>query len=93
MQQDADTQPTPTWISDIGELYVPIVEVQNAVIAAIENLNGPPIVLLHGGVGKGKSTLARYVHKIYQNRNEVFEYVLIVNCAGSSKLDPSNKTV
>lgn len=92
LQQAANQEAIVTRISDNDSRYVPIKGSQASVLKAIEK--GPRIVLLYGGVGKGKSTLARHVCELYGesgDRKNMFDYVRLVNCAGSSKLDPSNK--
>ncbi|CAM6087058.1 unnamed protein product [Calypogeia fissa] len=94
MQQSASSQPITTRMYDNG-LYVPIQDSQNAVLDAIEDPHDSSrIVLLWGGPGKGKSTLAKYVCMLYGKdggRKNLFDYVLFVACGGSSKIDPSNK--
>lgn len=78
-------QPAKPRIWNNGDLYVPIENSQSAVIAAVEDVNGPPIILLHGGVGKGKSTLAKYVWKLYTEptkREKTFGHTIMVPCDG-----------
>lgn len=71
-----------TVISNDNDIYVPIQDSQDQVTSAIESLSSPPIILLHGGVGKGKSTLARYVCAHY-GKKELFQYVILVLCGGN----------
>ena len=96
LTQQADSRrAAPTIIYNNDDLYVPIEESQSAVMRAIEDFDGPPIIMLHGGVGKGKSTLARFILKSYGEKGDaekrnLFEYVLFVGCSNSGP-DPSTK--
>lgn len=103
MQGSDKREATPKLIQNNDNLYVPVENTQSAIIAAIEDTQGPQIILLHGGVGSGKSTLARYVVHYYgpdrengtrasssQNK-KIFEHVIWVSCANCSKDAAANK--
>lgn len=95
VQQDANNiLANPTNILKNERFYVPIQRSHFAVIAAIEEFRGPHVILLHGGVGKGKSTLARYMFERYGQDGDCgnqFEHVIWASCANCSVDEASGK--
>ncbi|CAM6088866.1 unnamed protein product [Calypogeia fissa] len=94
-QQESETSLTiPTTILNIEGSYVPIQRSHSSVVAAIEKPRGAHVILLYGGVGKGKSTLARYMYERYGKDGhclELFEHVIWLSCANCSVKDTVTK--
>ncbi|CAM6129886.1 unnamed protein product [Calypogeia fissa] len=83
-----------TIVYDNDDKYVPIQKSQSKVITAIEDTDGSRMILLYGGLGKGKSTLARYMCKRYGQSGEkgdLFDHVILVACGTSSLSDLPTK--
>lgn len=75
---------TPTTVLNNESIYVPILSSHNQVMAEIENPRGLHMILLYGGVGRGKTTLARYMYERYGKNGEngnLFEHVIWLSCA------------
>ncbi|KAL3700891.1 hypothetical protein R1sor_018913 [Riccia sorocarpa] len=66
--------------------YVPLRISEAAIFQALENPAGPRVVLLHGGPGRGKSTLAkavalRYASQLSSNAGDkTFDHVAVLHC-------------
>ncbi|CAM6096016.1 unnamed protein product [Calypogeia fissa] len=94
MQDAGKTRAMPTIVRDNDNKYVPIEKSESEVITAIEDTDGPRMILLYGGVGKGKSTLARYMCKCYGQfgeKSHLFDHVIVIACGNSSLSDLTTK--
>ncbi|CAM6126903.1 unnamed protein product [Calypogeia fissa] len=83
-----------TIVYDNDQKYVPIEESQSAVIRAIEDFEGPLVILLHGGFGTGKSTLARKMCNLYGRNGESFgkfDHLIPVACENCKASDVTSK--
>lgn len=67
--------------------YVPLKESEAKLYDALDREDGPLVVLLHGGAGKGKSTVARNTVFHYSDRKTRFEHVFLLNCGPDARVE------
>ncbi|CAM6128807.1 unnamed protein product [Calypogeia fissa] len=60
--------------------YVPLKATEDKIYGALDDDEGPTVVLLHGGAGKGKSTLAQHVYAFYKPNKAKFAHVQFLDC-------------
>ncbi|CAM6083725.1 unnamed protein product [Calypogeia fissa] len=65
--------------------YVRLKETETKILGALNDDNrGPPVVLLHGGAGKGKSTVVGNIAAYYDpDANPKFECVVLQDCGST----------
>ncbi|CAM6105900.1 unnamed protein product [Calypogeia fissa] len=61
------------------ERYVALKDSEDKIYQALDNVNGPQVVLLHGGAGTGKSTVALST-VVHYSRKTQFDHVFFLNC-------------
>ncbi|CAM6083729.1 unnamed protein product [Calypogeia fissa] len=72
--------------------YVHFEETENKIVEALnDDIGGPPVVLLHGGAGKGKSTVigntaAYYDPERWPDTNRKFECVVVQDCGSTAPI-------
>ncbi|CAM6105895.1 unnamed protein product [Calypogeia fissa] len=59
--------------------YVALKDSEDKIYQALDNVNGPQVVLLHGAAGKGKSTVALST-VVHYSRKTQFDHVFFLNC-------------
>ncbi|CAM6099099.1 unnamed protein product [Calypogeia fissa] len=59
--------------------YVALKDSEDKIYQALDNVNGPQVVLLHGRAGKGKSTVALSTIVHYSHKTQ-FDHVFFLNC-------------
>ncbi|CAM6105897.1 unnamed protein product [Calypogeia fissa] len=59
--------------------YVALKDSEDKIYQALDHANGPQVVLLHGGAGKGKSTVALSTVVHYSHKTQ-FDHVFFLNC-------------
>ncbi|CAM6099101.1 unnamed protein product [Calypogeia fissa] len=68
--------------------YVPLKASEKSIFEALDNVNGPQVVLLHGGAGKGKSTVAWSTVSHYSNNNvNQFDLVFFLSCGPQARIE------
>ncbi|CAM6105901.1 unnamed protein product [Calypogeia fissa] len=68
--------------------YVPLEASEKSIFEALDNVNGPQVVLLHGGAGKGKSTVAWSTVSHYSNNNvNQFDLVFFLSCGPQARIE------
>ncbi|KAG6555474.1 hypothetical protein Mapa_002709 [Marchantia paleacea] len=74
----------PPLLPLVDSKYVPFRISEAAIYQALENPAGPRVILLHGGPGRGKSTLAKAIALHYANQmsstGRTFDHVAILQC-------------
>ncbi|CAM6126753.1 unnamed protein product [Calypogeia fissa] len=70
--------------------YVHFEETEKKIYEVLNDDNGPRVVLLYGGAGKGKSTVAGNVAATYnqeqKEQNPTFECVVVHDCSGEAPI-------
>ncbi|CAM6105898.1 unnamed protein product [Calypogeia fissa] len=68
--------------------YVPLKASEKSIFETLDNVDGPQVVLLHGGAGKGKSTVAWSTVSHYSNNNvHQFDLVFFLSCGPKARIE------
>ncbi|CAM6105896.1 unnamed protein product [Calypogeia fissa] len=68
--------------------YVPLEASEKSIFETLDNVDGPQVVLLHGGAGKGKSTVAWSTVSHYSNNNvHQFDLVFFLSCGPQDRIE------